>query len=45
MADKERWGFIVVPILRDEEQLMLGPEQFFHFETENWLTNFFDGSK
>ena len=45
LADKERWGFIVVPILRDEEQLMLGPEQFFHFETENWLTNFFDGSK
>ncbi len=45
LADEERWGFIVVPILRDEEQLMLGPDQFFHFETESWLTNFFDGSK
>ncbi len=45
LADEERWGFVVVPILREEEQLMLGPDQFFHFETENWLMNFFDGSK
>ena len=45
LADEERWGFIVIPVLREEEQLMLGPDQFFHFETESWLTNFFDGSK
>lgn len=45
LADEERWGFVVVPILRQEEQLMLGPDQFFHFETESWLMNFFDGSK
>jgi len=35
----------VVPILRRDERLMLGEEQFFLFETENWLTNFFDGTK
>lgn len=45
LADEERWGFVVIPILREEEQLMLGPDQFFHFETESWLMNFFDGSK
>ncbi|MGN0304668.1 MAG: molecular chaperone [Lachnospiraceae bacterium] len=45
MADEERWGFVVVPILREDEQLMLGPDQFFHFETEDWMTNFFDGTK
>lgn len=45
LADEKRWGFLVVPILRKEEKLMLGEEQFFLFETENWLTNFFDGTK
>jgi len=45
LADEKRWGFLVVPILRKDERLMLGEEQFFLFETENWLTNFFDGTK
>lgn len=45
LADEERWGFVIVPILRKEEQIMLGIEQFFPFETENWMTNFFDGTK
>lgn len=45
LADEERWGFLVVPVLRKKERLMLGPDQFFLFETENWLTNFFDGTK
>ena len=45
LADEERWGFLVVPVLRKEERLMLGPDQFFLFETEDWLTNFFDGTK
>lgn len=45
LADEERWGFRVVPVLRKDEKLMLGPEEFFLFETENWLTNFFDGTK
>ena len=45
LADEARWGFLVVPVLREEEQLMLGPDEFFLFETENWMTNFFDGTK
>ncbi len=45
LADEERWGFCVVPVLRRNEELMLGEEQFFLFETEGWLTNFFDGTK
>lgn len=45
LADEERWGFVVVPILRNEEQLMLGPDQFYLFETESWMNNFFDGTK
>lgn len=45
LAEEERWGFMVVPILRENERLMMGPDQFFHFETESWLMNFFDGSK
>ncbi len=45
LADEERWGFSVVPILRKDERLMLAPKQDFLFETEDWLTNFFDGTK
>ncbi|MGN6710544.1 molecular chaperone [Anaerocolumna jejuensis] len=45
LADEERWGFAVVPVLRNEEQLMLGPDQFYLFEIESWLMNFFDGTK
>jgi hypothetical protein len=45
LADEERWGFVVVPILRNDERLMLGPDQFYLFEIESWLMNFFDGTK
>ena len=45
LADEERWGFLVVPVLRKEEKLMLGPDQFYLFEMENWVMNFFDGTK
>lgn len=45
LADAGRWGFTVVPVLREKGQLRLGPDQFFRFETEGWVTNFFDGTK
>lgn len=45
LADEQRWGFMVVPIMRKGERLMLGPDRFFMFETEGWMTNFFDGTK
>jgi len=45
LPDGERWGFTVVPVLREDEQLKMGPDTFFQFETEGWLMNFFDGMK
>lgn len=45
LADEERWGFLVVPVMRSNERLMMGPDQFFLFEMESWITNFFDGTK
>ncbi len=44
-GDEDRWGFVVVPILRDTDKLMLGPDHFFLFETDSWMMNFFDGTK
>ena len=37
LADESRWGFTVVPVLREHGQLRLGPDQFFRFETEGWV--------
>ena len=42
---KERWGFEVLPILRDQEVLYKGVETFFDFEDDTWELNFFDGRK
>lgn len=42
---RERWGFMVLPILRDQEQLYKGNETFFDFEDDTWELNFFDGRK
>lgn len=44
-ADELRWGFTVVPVFRRDGQMHLGPDQFFRFETEGWMTNFYDGTK
>lgn len=44
-AEAQDWGFIVVPVYRYEETLYIGREQFFNFENEQWLKNFFDGMK
>lgn len=42
---RERWGFVVLPILRDQEILYRGEETFFDFEDDTWELNFFDGRK
>lgn len=42
---KKRWGFVVLPILRDEEILYKGNETFFDFEDNTWEMNFFNGKK
>jgi len=42
---RERWGFVVLPILRDQEHLYKGQETFFDFEDDTWELNYFDGRK
>lgn len=44
-ARPKEWGFSVLPILRQEEQLYIGKEVFYLFENDEWETNFFDGLK
>ncbi len=44
-VSKEKWGFVVLPILRDHEILYKGEETFFDFEDDTWELNFFDGRK
>lgn len=39
------WGYVIVPVYRKEERLYLGMEQFYPFEHEGWVKNFFDGMK
>ena len=43
-ADPMEWGFLVVPVYREEEILRLGREQFFSFEDDQWVKSFFDGT-
>ncbi len=42
---EHEWGFSVVSVYRLEKALYAGNEEFFSFETEGWLTNFFDGTR
>ena len=42
---RDRWGFIVLPVLRENELLRQGEESFFAFEDDTWEENFFDGRK
>lgn len=44
-ADRRRWGFVVLPVLREKELLYKGKETFFDFEDDTWEENFFDGTK
>ncbi|WP_300713720.1 hypothetical protein [uncultured Acetatifactor sp.] len=44
-VSKKNWGFLVLPVLRDGEQLYIHEEKFFDFEDDTWELNFFDGRK
>ena len=44
-ADPGYWGFIVLPILRQDEQLKIGKELFRAFENDHWVANYFDGTR
>ncbi|MBQ6887088.1 MAG: molecular chaperone [Lachnospiraceae bacterium] len=39
------WGYVIVPVCRKDECLYMGSEQFYPFEHEGWVRNFFDGMK
>ena len=44
-VSRKRWGFVVLPILREGDLLYKGEETFFDFEDDTWELNFFDGRK
>ncbi|MEY8356568.1 hypothetical protein AALB39_24895 [Lachnospiraceae bacterium 54-53] len=44
-VSRKRWGFLVLPVLRENEVLYKGRETFFDFEDDTWEENFFDGKK
>lgn len=44
-VEPQDWGFMVVPIFREDENLFVGYEKFFSFENDIWVKNFFDGLK
>ncbi len=39
------WGYVIVPVCRKDEKLYMGAEQFYPFEHEGWVKNYFDGMK
>lgn len=39
------WGYVIVPVCRKNEKLYMGTEQFYPFEHEGWVKNYFDGMK
>jgi len=43
-ASGEEWGFYVLSVTRVSEGLRIGKEQFFPFEHDTWVVNFFDGT-
>lgn len=44
-AEQEEWGFQVVPVYCESDELYLGKAEFFSFESDNWVNSFFDGKK
>ena len=44
-AEQEEWGFQVVPVYCEMDELYLGKAEFFSFESDNWVNSFFDGKK
>lgn len=44
-VSRQKWGFFVLPVLRENGLLYKGKETFFDFEDDTWEENFFDGRK
>lgn len=45
LPEENNWGFIVVAVYRLGEHIYSADEEFFSFETDGWLSNFFDGTR
>lgn len=45
LAENNHWGFHVVPVARQQDQLYLGKKKFFAFENDLSELDFFDGLK
>lgn len=41
----DKWGFYTLPIARKYGQLMIGEKKYFPFESDEWESSFFDGTK
>lgn len=44
-AANDQWGFYLLPIAREGNQLFMGREEFYMFENDVWEVDFFDGTK
>lgn len=44
-AANDQWGFYLLPIVREGNQLFMGREEFYTFENDVWEVDFFDGTK
>ena len=44
-AEEELWGFYVLAVLRENDELYIGKEKLYYFENDEWEKNFFDGMK
>lgn len=44
-AANDQWGFYLLPIAREGNQLFMGREEFYTFENDVWEVDFFDGTK
>jgi len=44
-VERSDWGFVVLPVRREQELLYIGKEKFFDFEDDTWEENFFNGRK
>lgn len=42
-AEQEEWGFQVVPVYCEMDELYLGKAEFFSFESDNWVNSFLTG--
>ena len=41
----DKWGFYALPIARKQGQLFIGEKKYFPFESDEWESSFFDGTK